>query len=482
MEVILKNIGVIKDSTINLNGVTVITGKNNSGKTTVGKVLYAIIAAVDRLVDNAVEDKSVYALSILEDALNTLGLSRILNGHRMTTISEFPVSRQILSRDVSFNNLEELLASIDDFQKEIRNIQKEDIYNFSRETDSHNLSEDALNNLWNNINQNMDLVLNMVDKLKATLLQDPNLVSYANSKIIRHLLGELASQIAPIRLKGTVESKIVVKSQSVKYYDITLINQEIANQEATFFVNCYDKCWFIDDINVIDQMAMNVQFNASEFFKRRFFAKHHSEISYTEFAQLIGGQSHRAVLLDGLTKSINEYERSIHEEETKSIFDLLSREVKSDIVYSDGEYWCADDKLNVRNLASGAKLILILKLLLENGCIDSKSLIILDEPENHLHPDWINLVAEAVVLIQKELGATVLVTTHNPNFLLALETMAKKYQMNDKFSIYVSEKMEDNYMVNLRNVTDNIEAAFSHLAKPYLFMDAQRYSFEDEDD
>ena len=35
----IKNIGIIRDADIDLDGITVITGVNNSGKTTIGKVL-----------------------------------------------------------------------------------------------------------------------------------------------------------------------------------------------------------------------------------------------------------------------------------------------------------------------------------------------------------------------------------------------------------------------------------------------------------
>lgn len=37
MEIKVNNIGIVKESRILLNGLTVITGKNNSGKTTIGK-------------------------------------------------------------------------------------------------------------------------------------------------------------------------------------------------------------------------------------------------------------------------------------------------------------------------------------------------------------------------------------------------------------------------------------------------------------
>lgn len=43
MQIRLENIGIVKDSTIALEGLTVVTGKNNSGKTTVGKTLYALL-------------------------------------------------------------------------------------------------------------------------------------------------------------------------------------------------------------------------------------------------------------------------------------------------------------------------------------------------------------------------------------------------------------------------------------------------------
>ena len=60
MQIKLDNIGIVKDSAIQLNGLTVITGKNNSGKTTVGKSLYAILDAVENIQIKARRDKDIY--------------------------------------------------------------------------------------------------------------------------------------------------------------------------------------------------------------------------------------------------------------------------------------------------------------------------------------------------------------------------------------------------------------------------------------
>ena len=45
----IKNIGIIKSADVKMDGLTVISGANNSGKTTVGKALYSIVSATEDL-------------------------------------------------------------------------------------------------------------------------------------------------------------------------------------------------------------------------------------------------------------------------------------------------------------------------------------------------------------------------------------------------------------------------------------------------
>lgn len=48
MRLYLHHVGAIADADIRLDGITVLAGENNTGKSTIGKALYAIIKIIGR--------------------------------------------------------------------------------------------------------------------------------------------------------------------------------------------------------------------------------------------------------------------------------------------------------------------------------------------------------------------------------------------------------------------------------------------------
>ncbi len=82
------------------------------------------------------------------------------------------------------------------------------------------------------------------------------------------------------------------------------------------------------------------------------------------------------------------------------------------------------------------------------------------------------MLAELIVLVQKEFGVHVLLNTHSPYFLNALEVYAAKYGIGDKCKYYLADSEND--IARIDDVTDNIEAIYSKLARPLQKLENER--------
>ena len=119
-------------------------------------------------------------------------------------------------------------------------------------------------------------------------------------------------------------------------------------------------------------------------------------------------------------------------------------------------------------------------MLLEKGILKEKDVLILDEPEIHLHPEWQLVYAELIVLLQKMFDLSIVVTTHSRDFLEAIELSVKKYKLNDKSNFYLS-RMEDELVV-FDNVTNNLERIYNQLVTPSMLLDKLRYEIGMDED
>lgn len=78
-------------------------------------------------------------------------------------------------------------------------------------------------------------------------------------------------------------------------------------------------------------------------------------------------------------------------------------------------------KMDMRNIAAGTKVFVILRTLVDRGCLNDDSVLLLDGPEAHLHPRWINILAKVVAVMVSDMGVRVVMTTHSPQLLMAVE-------------------------------------------------------------
>ena len=131
------------------------------------------------------------------------------------------------------------------------------------------------------------------------------------------------------------------------------------------------------------------------------------------------------------------------------------------------------EPLSIKNLSMGLKAFVVLKMLLESNQLKEKDVLILDEPEIHLHPTWQLKYAELIVLLQKEFDLSVVITTHSNFFMDAIETYTKKYEVQNKLHLYLAEQKEAG--VEMIDVTNNSEAIYSKMADAVDILESERF-------
>lgn len=167
-----------------------------------------------------------------------------------------------------------------------------------------------------------------------------------------------------------------------------------------------------------------------------------------------------------------------HTKRFKYILDKLDEVCKGELKIEEESYYSFLNKelVPLSHIPSGKKVFTIIKTLLLNGSITNNRIMILEEPEVHLHPKWQLLLAEIIVLLQKEFNLQVLLNTHSPYFLEAIEVYSGKYNIKDKCKYYLAEN--SNNHSSLRDVTNETEEIYKQFASPFQILENEKYKNE----
>jgi predicted ATPase/succinate dehydrogenase flavin-adding protein (antitoxin of CptAB toxin-antitoxin module) len=110
--------------------------------------------------------------------------------------------------------------------------------------------------------------------------------------------------------------------------------------------------------------------------------------------------------------------------------------------------------------ATGFRSFAYLQMLLENGYLDENTILLIDEPEAHLHPQWIVEYANIVVHLYKELGVKIMLASHNPDMVSAIYNISRKEGVADDVNYYLSEPDKQEFMFNFVNQNGEISNIF----------------------
>ena len=193
-------------------------------------------------------------------------------------------------------------------------------------------------------------------------------------------------------------------------------------------------------------------------------------------------------LISNLVKENLEYEGIIeavtNREILEKVYDVLNSVMNAEIINKNNEYYLHynenNTEIKLENLSAGLKSFVIIKRLLENGSLNEKDVLILDEPEIHLHPKWQLIYAELIVLLQKYFNLTITITTHSHYFLEAINRFSKMHNIDERVNFYITELAENKCNVIFKNVNDNLDIIYEKMYEPLEILSNMREEQDNE--
>ncbi len=485
MELLLHNVGIIQKSSITMDGLTVITGKNSSGKTTVGKVVYSLIAAGSNTEVAFEESRRSFICSQLDAVVGTLRFRRArqMRSYSKRPENEFEQILQILFvRRYARFDFEELLDFLFTTKSFLLELTAEMYIDYFM-PDKSDMQRTSYNSFFDAVFDNfrewkeraIDICISTID-----LINDETVfLRFLKDRTTAYLNHEFNKQIRPVRARASV-ANIVLSDQGKLIVSAKVRSKDsIEYTKDSTFLFPYEKCIFIDNPFVLDQLDDYERHVGNHAYRA-------SESGTTD--TLITSEdidSRDDILVELLMQSegMNFFSDMEIQKKYGAVFDKINKIVPGEFSKTpDGVFYIQEgSRLSVKNLATGSKMFFIIKKLLRNGLLDDTTVLVLDEPESHLHPDWINKFAEILVVLIQDIKLNVVLTTHSPNLMLALSYYSKFAGITSNAHFYLAEQEEGSNYSEIRCIDDCIGEGYSHLSLPLVEMNMQLDMLNSED-
>ncbi len=422
MKLNIENFGKIKNANIEWNGLTVIAGRNDTGKSTVGKLFYAITKSFAKYETTY---SKVVGVEILRDLYHLLSI--ILRGENRKILQKkeelFVVTESLYEKLSNFFDFGMYSRSFFDLERSL----KDNILYTISDLKEIDFSNKKLKEELSSIFLMLTAHVPDEDKFKKSFscyMRDSFLRNYNNSLngsdviSIKYFLEDECNLQLQIINNEILTTKIDLSKRFPFYQDITLIDFPEIIDERFQHLNVSNFDWSDDLLEKTKKLRNNFDINND--------------------------------LKDSFWNKVLDIAFFYVDKETNSFKYKVSNEATS---------------LNIINIASGTKSFGLLYLLVKANIINEGTPIILDEPENHLHPEWQIDYATFIVSLVKN-GFRVLLTSHSPLFIHALLKESNK-QIKDITKFYLAESGENliNY-TQFRDVTKTPNDIFINLTSP----------------
>lgn len=432
MDISIRNFGTIAEANVKIGGLTVIAGENDTGKSTVGKILFSLVKASARYEENLQEDKESKVISLAEKLYYSL--RRRVNFNEHITLRDLFHPRKIYEQIRLYQE-----KAID----ERINILLQ-VFHTGGISSAMNLA--YINSVSDDLHEIKEIIFEKEDQITAI------------SKAVRRAFySEFRGDVFPKGQTNVEHTHVYIKDGESPIINIVWTKDGI-NKFEYFDGMGFEDATFVDTPSVI-------QFHNFTDVAKTLFDISSNRTGFTV-------PLHIKDLSDKIKESIYSFDLFGHYRDVNRSLGktyngrLYYDKDSSEFLLDRGNY-----KVNACNVASGIKSLGIFDILVQSGHANPDSLLILDEPEINLHPKWQIEYARAICNLV-EMGANIIVTTHSPYILEALKGFSDKKDLYHSF--YLAKKYEDKAI--LHDISGNISPAIEMLSAPLFELNEELYN------
>lgn len=412
MKLHIENLAKVASADFEFKGITVIVGNNNTGKSTVGKVLYAVFNSMINFKERIESDRYRSCVTVLSQVLPRSPRRPVKNMRK-----EGDIITDFLSRK---RNDEDIRYVIDTLAR------------------SRGIEVDTLK-----IMEELKEIREPTDGVMRNRLIRNYFYSVFNGQYISFFNPQKGTHV-DLKIQGS-DIHILLRKSSTTHK----ANLEIQHP-----------AYYVDSPNLLH--AVNYEYGASPL-----------SLTLVE------------AIRSGIRRSLRPQQSVVTdvaiEAKLQKIYGLIGLVLEGRLAVDDaGEVVLKQGKrqgfkrefdLDIGNMSQGLKSFGLLLTAVKYGALKRKDILILDEPEIHLHPEWQIRYAELIVLIQKVFDLTVLLTSHSADFIQAIRLFSQKYDTFSTVNAYISENRNGRAVFNevrhddWDSVFAKFEPAFDMLVK-----------------
>ena len=403
IQISIKDYKAVKSAEIGLNGITLISGINGSGKSSISRLLYYAFKYANDYESIASDSVMPELRQIGRLVSNlTMGLRRGVSSVEMRNyyrhaedansievkIDAYCAALELFKESVVGN--ENTLDSNDEnVLKRIRSIIDDSILDKRKNKDA-------------SLSEMIEDVIKKTQGIKEKVLGLSSVRGYA-------LYRQYLTEVLESDLKGV----------RIAEYGVPFVGKEVSNVPVLSFIQ---QAVYIDTPMIV---GMN---------RRVWYPKSYSHAINQYIKNVIHGGSYYD---DSLSfKGNMKYKR-----DDGLVIDLLDS-------------------------ATGIKSFSLLQTLLRNGVLSENTLLVIDEPEAHLHPQWIVEYARIIIMLHKKLGTKFFIASHSTDFVSAMKYIAEKERVSKSVSFYLAEEdLNKPFSYNYKSIGTDIEPIFASFNK-----------------